>query len=111
MHIPICKIKEFPLRADGKLNLKSLQKKSKPEVKGIQNEMNISYNYFNKDLWLFLSQENSGLFAASPDSMHLYECLLNQMKMDKRTEEYSGGISYTMRHLFEKPGFLGYLIE
>lgn len=73
--------------------------------------MNISYNYFNKDLWLFLSQENSGLFAASPDSMHLYECLLNQMKMDKRTEEYSGGISYTMRHLFEKPGFLGYLIE
>ena len=43
--------------------LEVTSEKSRFVDKGTQNEVNIFYDYFNKDLWLFWSQENSRYFG------------------------------------------------
>ena len=43
--------------------LEVTSEKSRFVDKGIQNEINILYDYFYKDLWLFQSQENSRYFG------------------------------------------------
>lgn len=65
--------------------------------------MNISYDYFNKDLWLFQSQENSRHFGEKyRDSIHLSGCPPDQKKRDKENEEYGRRLSCTLKHLFEE---------
>ena len=43
--------------------LEVTSEKSRFVDKGIRNEINILHDYFNKDLWLFSSQENSRHFG------------------------------------------------
>ena len=64
--------------------------------KGIQDEMNILYDYVNQELWFFRVKKILDVLVKSTPWLDLPSwCLLNQKKMDKEMKEYGGSLSYT----------------